>query len=82
MAIASTQGQVALSEAALAEVTEGMALLNRAERHLDLMEARLRHCRVNIDSDSFRNVRYYLDQIYEKLAPIPLQQAEALAAKK
>lgn len=72
---------VRMSEAALAEVTEGMALLNRAERHLDGLEARLKHCRVSIDESSFKHLRYYLDQIHAQLAPIPLQVAEAEAKK-
>lgn len=70
-----------LSESALAEVTEGMALVSRAERHLGNLESRLEHCRIEIDADSFKHVGYYLDQIHAKLAPIVLAHAEAVAAK-
>ena len=71
-----------MSEGALAEVTEGMALVSRAERHLDRMESALKNCRVSIDSDSFKHIRYYLDKIHAELAPIPLQVAEAQASKR
>ena len=71
-----------MSEGALAEVVEGMSLVSRAERHLNTLEARLQHCRVSVDSDSFRNIRYYLDKIHSELSPIPLQVAEAAAKRK
>jgi hypothetical protein len=71
-----------LSEGQLAEVVEGMALLNRAERHLQTMEERLRQCRVSVDPDSMKNISYYLDKIYSELAPIPLQHLEAVAQSK
>jgi hypothetical protein len=73
--------QMNISEGALAEVTEGMALVTRAETHLNHLEARLKHCRVHVDDSSFRHIRFYLDQLHAQLAPIPLQVAEAKAAK-
>lgn len=66
-----------MSEGALAEVVEGMALVSRAERHLSTLEARLKHCRVQVDDSSFKHIRYYLDQLHAQLAPIPLKAAEA-----
>lgn len=72
----------AISEGALAEVVEGMQLLSRADRHLSHLQARLKDCRVEIDSDSFKHVSFYLDQIHAKLSVIPLQVADAQAAKK
>lgn len=66
-----------LSEGALAEVTEGMALVSRAERHLNNLEARLQNCRISVDGDSFKHIRFYLDQLHAQLAPIPLAVAEA-----
>lgn len=68
-----------MSEGALAEVVEGMALVSRAERHLNNLEARLSQCRVSVDSDSFKHIRFYLDQIHGQLAPLPLQVAESKA---
>jgi hypothetical protein len=70
-----------LSEGALAEVTEGMALVSRAERHFNHLEARLMDCRVKVDRDSFRNIRFYLDQLHAELTPIPLAVAQARADK-
>lgn len=71
-----------LSEAALAEVVEGMGLVSRAEKHINFMESRLAHCRVEVDGDSFKHLRYYLDQIHAQLAPKVLDHAEAVAASK
>lgn len=68
-----------ISEGALAEVVEGMALTSRAERHFNNLEARLKHCRVTVDDDSFKNIRYYLDKLHAQLAPIPLQAADDAA---
>jgi hypothetical protein len=68
-----------LTEGALAEVTEGMSLVSRAEKHLTTLEARLKHCRVTVDDDSFKHIRFYLDRIHAQLAPLPLKHAEAVA---
>lgn len=69
-----------LSEGALAEVAEGMALCSRAERHFDLLEARLSECRVKIDRKSFENIRYHLDKLHAQLTPLPLLSADAAAS--
>lgn len=71
-----------LSEGALAEVVDGMALVNRAERHLSNLEARLQSCRVSVDADSFKNIRYYLDKLHAELSPLPLAHAEAVAEQR
>jgi hypothetical protein len=66
-----------MSEGALAEVVEGMILVSKAEKHLGTLEARLKHCKVQVDESSFKHIRYYLDKLHADLAPIPLQAAEA-----
>lgn len=68
-----------LSEGTLAEVVDGMKLISRAEKHFEVMEARLRHCRVSVDDSSFKNIRFYLDKLHAELEPIPLLHAEAVA---
>lgn len=66
-----------LSEAAFAEVTEAMRLLNAAAKRLDECQGRLEHCRVPVDIRPFRRVQQCLDDAFASLCWVPLAQAEA-----
>lgn len=66
-----------LSEAAYAEVTEAMRLLNAASNRIDECQGRLEHCRVPVDVQPFRRVQQCLDDAFASLCWLPLAQAEA-----
>lgn len=67
-----------LSEGAMASVSYGMRVASKADHALYEIEQELKHCKVSVDSDSFKNARFYLDKIYANLSPIPLANAEAV----
>lgn len=68
----------ALSEAALAEVAYGMRVASSAEKHIDQVEAALRRCKVSVESDSFKHIRYYLDKMHADLAQAALRHVDAV----
>lgn len=47
---------------------DALGRVNRASRHLDQTLGNLKHCRVSIDEDSFRNAQFYLDKINQDLS--------------
>lgn len=70
-----------LSENALAYVTRGMSIASKCNHALYDIEQELKSCKVSVDSDSMKHARFYLEQIYASLSPLPLASAEAGAGK-
>lgn len=71
-----------LSEGAMASVAYGMQVTSKADSCLYQIEQELKRCKISVDSDSFKNARFYLDKIYSQLVPLPLAQAQAVEKAK
>lgn len=66
----------------MASVNYGLKVTGKADECLYQIEQELKRCKVSVDSDSFKNARFYLDKIYSQLVPLPLAQAQAVAKAK
>lgn len=71
-----------LEEGRYATVSDAMGLVGRASRHLDKTLGSLKHCRLSVDDDSFKNAQYYLDKIHADLSVKLLDHVDAKDAQK
>lgn len=71
-----------LHESGFAELVEGLSLVTRADQRLRNLEDRLKHYKVTVDEDSFKNIKHYIDKLHADLAQSVLKHADAVAAER
>jgi hypothetical protein len=70
-----------IEEGRLFTVAESMGRVQRASRHIDQTLGNLQGLKISVDTDSWKNVQKYLDEIHAKLEKQAFEHVEAKEAR-